>query len=84
MNEGIRLVSDGTVAGTRVYTKDGEDITKKLHIRGIRWQHNAGGIPSATLDCTLAAIEADIPPEDIEIVREVTDLSDEYREYRKN
>lgn len=76
--KGIKIVSAGTVMGTRVYTTDGEDLTNKLHIRGIKWSHNAGGIPMATLDCTLAAIDGIVAEEG---VVEVTDFSSEFHEY---
>lgn len=61
MFRGIRIVSDGTVMGTRVYSEDGEDLTGILRIRRIEWQHQAGGIPTATLECIVSKIVATVP-----------------------
>lgn len=56
--KGIKIVSDGTVMGTHVLDSEGKDITRTLYIRGIKWTHNAGGIPIAELTCLLSEIEA--------------------------
>lgn len=83
--KGLTIKSDGTILGTRVYGNDGEDLTSKLWIRGIQWQHRSGGIPHAVLTCSLAAIEsigvdAKLTEENI---REISTLESEYREYEK-
>ena len=57
--KGIKIVSDGTVMGTRVFSNEGEDITAKLAIRAIAWVHRVNGIPEAHLTCNLAEISAD-------------------------
>lgn len=79
--KGIRIVSDGTVTGTRIYGADGEDVTAKLKVRKISWSHKAGDVPIATLDCTLAAIETALKGEDVQTLIETTDLSKFVREY---
>lgn len=59
--KGIRIVSDGSVMGTRVFDADGKDVTGSLYIRSIKWTHNAGGVPTAELSCLLSEIEAHVP-----------------------
>lgn len=83
--KGLKIVSDGTVEGTRVYSADGEDLTKKLKIRGIRWSHNTGGIPTAELTCSLSAIEADNVDGELDenIVVDVSHLGQKTREYAR-
>lgn len=83
--KGLTIKSDGTVNGTRVYDSDGEDLTQKLWIRGIQWQHKAGGIPHAVLTCSLAAIESSGVDATLteENIREISTLESEYRDYEK-
>lgn len=58
--KGIKIVSDGTVTGTRVFDSEGRNVTGSMHIRSIRWSHNARGIPTAQLTCLLSEIEATV------------------------
>lgn len=55
--KGIKITSDGTVLGTRVFDADGKDVTRSLYIRSIKWTHRAGGIPVAELSCLLSELE---------------------------
>jgi hypothetical protein len=47
----LKIISDGTVFGTRVETEDGQLLE---HMVEVRWQHTAGRIPRAHL-CVLDA-----------------------------
>ncbi len=83
--KGLTIISDGTVMGTKVFDNEGKDVTSSLSIRGVQFQHRAGGIPQAVLTCSVAAIEASnldgvLVEDDI---REITTLDKEYREYEK-
>lgn len=85
--KGIKIVSDGTVMGTRVFDADGKDVTRSLYIRSIKWTHKACGVPVAELTCLLSEIEASdvdgtlderwINPDEVDI----SSHGNEYKEY---
>lgn len=52
----LKIISDGTSAGTRIENEQGEDLTP--HVRAIRWTIEAGRNPQ--LEVTLARLEADV------------------------
>ena len=52
----LKITSDGTAAGTRIETADGEDITS--HVRMLRWTLESGRNP--VVEITLARIDADL------------------------
>lgn len=53
----IKLVSDGSIAGTSIKNADtGEDIC----CRFITWQHNAGELPRAVIELVGVPIQADV------------------------
>lgn len=82
---GLKIVSDGSVMGTRVYDADGNDVTRSMCISGIQWQHQTGDIPRAVLTCVLAEIESSNTEAELikEGTREITTLDDEYRRFEK-
>ncbi len=82
---GIKIVSDGSVAGTRVYDATGKDVTAGMCIRGLQFQHCAGEAPYAVLTCAVSVIkveniDGELTDEDI---REITTLDSEARVYEK-
>ncbi len=82
--KGIKIVSDGTVMGTRVFTEDGDDVTEKLRIKRVEWRHEAGAVPEAVLTCVLAQVEASVEPSSHDLALEdITNLASKYRERRK-
>lgn len=81
--KGIRIVSDGTVCGTKVFSADGEDLTAKMHIRGIEWKHNAGGIPVAVITSSLAKIEGTCDARREEGLVDTSIHGQEYRSYER-
>lgn len=51
----VRIVSDGTAVGTRLFDPDGKDITK--YCTSIEWRIDAGGHRMATATVTFARVE---------------------------
>ncbi len=80
--KGIKIISDGTVMGTRVFTEDGEDVTRKLQIKQVEWRHSVSEAPEARLTCVLAAIEATVQPPGPPY-EDISNLASQYREWRK-
>ncbi len=56
MNKPLRIVSDGTGLGTKVYDADGHEI--KGYITKVEWSIEADGAGQATL--TFANVEVDL------------------------
>jgi hypothetical protein len=81
--KGLRIVSDGTVVGTRVYSKDGEDLTAKLYIRSIEWKHNAGGVPTCHITSMLTEIEYTGDAKYDERWLDTSTHGSEYRQYHE-
>lgn len=55
--KGIRVVSDGTPLGTKVYDEDGADLTKRLRIRSISWRQVAFEGPVVMLECFPGSVD---------------------------
>lgn len=48
--DGIKIVSDGTFQGTKLFHPvTGEELTK-LKVRSVTWKHEAGCIPRASIE----------------------------------
>jgi hypothetical protein len=52
----LKIISDGTSAGTRIENDQGEDLTP--HVRALRWTLEAGRNPQ--IEITLVRLEADV------------------------
>ncbi len=53
----VRIVSDGTVIGTKVLTADGHELACKA----IRFSQNADELPIVTIELIGVAVEIDMP-----------------------
>lgn len=51
----IKIVADGDVFGTKVYSPDGADITDTVH--AVRFSHEAGEIPRAYVEFELVQFD---------------------------
>jgi len=58
--QGIRIVCDGSVMGTRVFDSTGKDITRDLRIRSLTITHEVAGVPVAVLECLPAEVDVTI------------------------
>lgn len=65
--KGIRIVSDGTPYGTKIYDAEGIDITAKLQIKRIQWTHEVMHGPTVTFTCQLAELDAVVDESSIDI-----------------
>ena len=55
----LRIINTGSSIDTRILDADsGEDLTAVLMVRRIRWEHQAGELPVAILECLLADLDA--------------------------
>src|SRR5690625_3773382 len=50
----IRIEADGDPIGTRVLDDEGKDLSS--WVTGVRWSHDAGGIPELELDLGLVPV----------------------------
>jgi hypothetical protein len=54
----IRIVGDGTIAGTKLYDESGNELTDLLNqCSAITIVHRAGDIPRATLEIPVVAFD---------------------------
>ena len=60
MSHMIKIVSDGTWHGTHFFDLDGEELHElRKCCRSVRWEHQAGETPVATLEI-FAALEVKV------------------------
>jgi hypothetical protein len=52
----LKIVSDGTAAGTKIENENGEDLTS--HVRVLRWTLESGRNPQ--VEITLVRLDADL------------------------
>lgn len=56
---GIRIVSDGSITGTKLYSPSGKEL-KGARVRSVTWAHKAGEIPRVAVEFLMPEMEVTV------------------------
>lgn len=59
--KGMRIVSDGTITGTKFYSPNGEEVAwLRRQVSSVAWKHKAGDIPRLTVEFKSPVLEVTV------------------------
>lgn len=57
MSMKLKVVSDGSPNGTRVFDSNGIDVTESMRIVEVVWCHRAGEVPRVEITSEMSSVE---------------------------